>query len=310
MTGSELRYVEKLDQMIQKFQMRSIIFPTGFEPPQTSLYELANDSGLGWETVRTVLRGGGSVSSLNRLRAALGLRWSWTNENDGAVAARALAARRKAKLMSQRDLATKLAVSPQTIVTLETRFRARVETLRRYLRTLGVMNMLAAPSNRLVPKANDADADLVFTPKELAARIVNAFNDEMFGAVLDPAKGAGAFYDVLPRHVTPHWCEINEGRDFFDFTTPVDWIVTNPPWSRFRDFLEHSLRVADNVVFLAPVNHFATKRRVTLIREAGFGLKRMLFVPSPIAWPSSGFQLAAVHLQRGWTGPASLEHHI
>ena len=210
--------------------------------------------------------------------------------------------------MSQRDMAAKLAVSPQTIVTLETRFRGRVETLRRYLRALGIMNMLAAPSNRLVPKANEAQADLVFTPRELAVYIVKVFADEIDGSVLEPARGDGAFYDILPRHVTRHWCEISDGRDFFDFTTPVDWIVTNPPWSRFRDFLEHSLRVADNVLFLAPINHFGTKRRVTLIRDAGFGLKRMLFVPSPIAWPSSGFQLAAVHLQRGWTGPASLQH--
>ncbi|MFD0859256.1 helix-turn-helix transcriptional regulator [Roseovarius aquimarinus] len=295
--------------MIQKLDMQSILFPTGFKPEQSSLYELSNDSGLNWETVRTVLRGGGSISSLNRLRAALGLRWSWTNEIDGVAAAQALAARRKAKLLSQRDMAAKLGVSPQTIVTLETRFRARVETLRRYLRALGFMNMLAAPSNRLVPKPNHAEADLVFTPRNLAVHIVKAFADEIGGAVLEPARGDRAFYDALPAHVTKHWCEISEGRDFFDFTTPVDWIITNPPWSRFRDFLEHSLRVADNVLFLAPVNHFGTKRRVSLVRDAGFGLKRTLFVPSPTAWPSSGFQLAAVHLQRGWSGAAEIMHH-
>ncbi|MEX1234980.1 MAG: hypothetical protein WEB56_08350, partial [Roseovarius sp.] len=203
----------------------------------------------------------------------------------------------------------KLEISPQTVVTLETRFRGRIETLRRYLRVVQMMNVLAAPSKRLVPEGNAAQADLVFTPVDLASRIIKSFAAEMTGAVLEPARGDGAFYDNLPPHVTRHWCEINDGYDFFDWTTPVDWVVTNPPWSRFRDFLEHSLRLADNVLFLAPINHFGTKRRVELVRNAGFGSKRIQFVPSPATWPSSGFQLAAVHLQRGWAGPTELEHH-
>lgn len=172
------------------------------------------------------------------------------------------------------------------------------------------MDMLNMPARRLVPAPNDAASDVVFTPRDLAERIVAAFADEMSGSVLEPARGDGAFYDALPPHVTRHWCEIAEGQDFFDWTTPVDWIVTNPPWSRFRDFLEHSLRVADNVLFLAPINHFGTKRRVSLVSEAGFGLRRVVFVPSPVKWPASGFQLAAVRLQRGWGGPAQVKSFL
>jgi hypothetical protein len=45
------------------------------------------------------------------------------------------------------------------------------------------------------------------------------------------------------------WCEIKRGRDFFAWTEPVDWIVTNPPWSQFRAFLQHAMTLAEKVVW-------------------------------------------------------------
>ena len=122
--------------------------------------------------------------------------------------------------------------------------------------------------------------------------------------------GEGAFYDAFPDRLKQHWCEASEGRDFLDWTRPVDWIVTNPPWSELRAFLRHSLAVADNVVFLAPLTHFTTRSRIALICDAGFGLRRLLLVPTPAEWPASGFQLAAVWLMKGWTGEAEVRELI
>jgi hypothetical protein len=78
-----------------------------------------------------------SLASLDRLRAALGLHWSWTGATDTLAAGKALAVRRKAKGLSQRVMAARLSVSPQTIVSLETRFTCRIVTLRQCLRALG-----------------------------------------------------------------------------------------------------------------------------------------------------------------------------
>ena len=141
-------------------------------------------------------------------------------------------------------------LSPQTVVALETRFAGRIGTLRRYLRALRINAILTTKSNRLVPPRNEAQADVVYTPSELARQIIAVFGGELRGRVLDPARGDGAFYDALPNHVEKLWCEAGEGRDFYDWTAAVDWIVTNPPWSDFRDFLQHSLRIADNIIFL------------------------------------------------------------
>lgn len=150
---------------------------------------------------------------------------------------------------------------------------------------------------KLQPNRNYKSDDVVMTPKPLAEAILNHFHP--LGKILEPYRGAGAF-------MTPasDWCEISEGRDFLllDNGKHYDWIITNPPWSKIRDFLTKSFEVADNVVFLMTVNHAFTKARIRLLREKGFGIKEILFCDMPKDFPQSGFQLGAVHYQRGYTG--------
>jgi hypothetical protein len=42
------------------------------------------------------------------------------------------------------------------------------------------------------------------------------------------------------------------------------------------------------------------------VRECGFGFKEICLVDMPASFPQSGFQLGAVHWQRGWDGPLSV----
>jgi hypothetical protein len=102
------------------------------------------------------------------------------------------------------------------------------------------------------------------------------------------------------------WCEIKQGRDFFAWTERVDWIMTNPPWSQIRRFLQQAMSVADQIVFLMTINHVWTKARLRDIRAAGFGLREIVLVDMPPTFPQSGFQLGAVYLSRGWTGAIKL----
>lgn len=68
------------------------------------------------------------------------------------------------------------------------------------------------------------------------------------------------------------------------------------------------MAVSENVGFLATLNHFNTLARVRDIRAAGFCARRALLVPLPEGWPHSGFQFAAVHLQRGWRRGCVFQH--
>lgn len=152
-----------------------------------------------------------------------------------------------------------------------------------------------------MPKKNTADKDMVMTPPELAVEIIDHFRPS--GFILDPCRGEGAFYNNFPCGNDPDWCEISQGRDFFDYHKHVDWIITNPPWSKIREFLFHSMAIADNVVFLTTINHYTTKRRIRDMVASGFGMVEIYCVPTPgKPWPQLGFQLAAIHTQRNYTG--------
>jgi hypothetical protein len=82
------------------------------------------------------------------------------------------------------------------------------------------------------------------TPVYLAKQIVNHFNPK--GKILEPCCGNGNFLSVIP---TADWCEIDKNKDFLTIQGHWDWIITNPPYSKYRDFLAKSMEVSDNIVF-------------------------------------------------------------
>ena len=137
------------------------------------------------------------------------------------------------------------------------------------------------------------------TPPELAVRIVVALEPD--GVVLEPCRGDGNFWRALPPG--SRWCEIKEGRDFMDFDVRVDWVITNPPFSKLRKFLCKAMSVSENVAFLTSVNHFWLKARIRDMGLAGFGFREILLCETPATFPQSGFQIGVVHIRKGYSGP-------
>lgn len=158
---------------------------------------------------------------------------------------------------------------------------------------------------KLCPSKNKPSADMVMTPRPLAKAIIDHFNPT--GRLCDPCAGDGAFSEQFPKQkFAPTWFEITEGFDFLSHPgqpKSYNWIITNPPWSKFVDFLVQSMRVSSNVVFLVTLNHFQTRARMRMIEEAGFRFREILLIETPPKpWPQSGFQVAAVHIKHGWEG--------
>ena len=151
--------------------------------------------------------------------------------------------------------------------------------------------------------------DRVYTPDHLALKIVQHFKP--YGRCLEPCSGKGAFLKALDKHRQVGFArsyELDEGTDFFAGTPEerFDWVITNPPWSKLRAFLKKSMECSDNVVFLCLVNAFFMKARQQDMKVAGFGMKEILFVPTPPKpWPQAGFSLGAVHIKRGYNGPVT-----
>lgn len=148
------------------------------------------------------------------------------------------------------------------------------------------------------PLAPRGGNDKVYTPPDLALAIINHF--EPRGYICEPCRGTGSFTQHMPEC---EWFELDEGKDFLASEGHWDWVVTNPPWSQLRVFLNKSMQHSDNVVFLCLVNAFFMKARQRDMKEHGFGMKEILFVDTPLPpWPQTGFSLGAVHIERGYEG--------
>lgn len=103
------------------------------------------------------------------------------------------------------------------------------------------------------------------------------------------------------------WDEINLGRDFFERTGEFEWIITNPPWSQLSAFLAHSFTLSYNIVMLIHIQQAFMPNRLRMAKVHGYGIKQIILLDTPKEFPQSGFQLGAVHWQKGWKGPITIK---
>jgi len=153
------------------------------------------------------------------------------------------------------------------------------------------MNNAIKHTRSMVTKSGN---DRIYTPEYLSEFIVDHFKPS--GNILEPCRGNGSFTKFLP---DCDWCEIDDGRDFLTHAGKYDWIITNPPYSKYLDFLKHSFELADNVVFLQFVNAFFMRARVRTMHDYSFEIKDILYLDTPQKpWPQTGFQVGCIYWKR------------
>ena len=144
--------------------------------------------------------------------------------------------------------------------------------------------------------------DIVPTLGVIAEGIVEWLNPQ--GICLDPCRGDGVFYNLLPN---PEWCELKEGRNFYDYTKNIDWIIGNPPYSKFEKWLEHSFEIAHDVAYILPTNKvFQRKLIMNMINEWG-GIKGLMVYGSgtSVGFPF-GFSVGTFHFSKDYRGKCEL----
>ena len=148
-------------------------------------------------------------------------------------------------------------------------------------------------------------SDVVVTPDWVVDDMLTVFKPT--GKILDSCRGSGAFYNRIPKCL---WCEINEGRDFFQFKTRVDWSIGNPPYSLTRKWFQHSFKIADNICYLLPFRNFVSG--YGLLKEVaefgGMPTIRMYGTGAFVGFPM-GNAIAAIHVQRGYSGKTQFSHY-
>ena len=146
-------------------------------------------------------------------------------------------------------------------------------------------------------------ADIVYTPDYVAKQIINYLTPS--GLCLDPCKGDGAFYKLMPKN--SEYCEIREGKDFFEYNKKIDWIIGNPPYSIFEDFLRKAFEISNNVSYLVPTNKIFQRQIIMdLINKYG-GIKSIIIYGSgQLIDFTFGFSVGNFEFQKGYTGETKI----
>jgi hypothetical protein len=118
--------------------------------------------------------------------------------------------------------------------------------------------------------------DVFYTPLPVVKIMVDMCDIQPDMKVLDPCKGTGNFYNNLPI-CDKDWCEITEGKDFFDYDERVDLIIGNPPYSLWSDWLDHTTELTDKFCYIFGMMNF-TDYRLKQIEEKGYGLTKLHIV--------------------------------
>lgn len=123
--------------------------------------------------------------------------------------------------------------------------------------------------------------DSIYTPLPLALRMIEMANIQPNESVLDPCRGAGVFFQNLPL-CDKAYCEITEGRDFYEWKEPVDVIIGNPPFSQWKKWLPHTLSLCQKRFIYVFSSTGLTGNRLKMILDAGFGITAVHIVK--VAW--------------------------
>jgi len=142
-------------------------------------------------------------------------------------------------------------------------------------------------------------SDSVMTKKETAKFIYGWYKPK--GTILEPAAGKNVFFDLFNQ--PKYRCEIEDGIDFFKWNKKVDWIMTNPPYSIYDNFLEHCFMVADNIVLFVPVAKALKSNKIMQMVEQYGGLKEILYMGGGQQHGFAfGFPVGCLYYQRGYKG--------
>lgn len=78
----------------------------------------------------------------------------------------------------------------------------------------------------------------------------------------EPCRGDGRIQKFLiDKGIPTTYSEIREGKDFFDWNDSTDLILSNPPFSLAKEFIEHSVSNSETVMMLLRLNFLGSKAR-------------------------------------------------
>jgi hypothetical protein len=115
--------------------------------------------------------------------------------------------------------------------------------------------------------------DVFITPLPLAKKAIDMVGT-VEGKWLDPFKATGNYFNQFPTE-NKDYTEITEDLDFFNYTSEVDVICSNPPYSLINDVLAHSVKLNPKVInYLIGINNL-TPKRIEFMNTAGYYISKI-----------------------------------
>lgn len=116
--------------------------------------------------------------------------------------------------------------------------------------------------------------DIFITPLDLAKKQIDLINYNENDIWLDPCKNSGNYYNQFPTD-KKDWCEILDGKDFFEYNKNVDIIIQNPPYSILDKWIKKNIELNPKIIsFLIGIGNLTTKR-IETFENAGYGLTKL-----------------------------------
>ena len=116
--------------------------------------------------------------------------------------------------------------------------------------------------------------DIFITPVDLAKKQIDMIDYKQDDLWLDPFKNNGSFYNQFPTD-KKDWCEILEGKDFFEYNTDVDIICSNPPYSCIDNILKKSVELKPRIIsYLIGMGNL-TAKRIEFMEKNGYGITKI-----------------------------------
>lgn len=131
--------------------------------------------------------------------------------------------------------------------------------------------------DRTLKKCKKRPNDIIYTPDELSKDCISIIDIKESDFLLDPFLGKGSFYNNYPEVNKKDWCEIEKNKDFFKYQNNVDWIISNPPFSKLNDILIKCCSICNKGFGLIVLCTALTIKRINFCKSKGFIITKIMW---------------------------------
>ena len=118
------------------------------------------------------------------------------------------------------------------------------------------------------PKHKHSDRDKIFTPEEIVKELILKIPSERKDSWCDACYGQGVFYNNFPSENKEYY-EIDLGKDFLLCNKKYDWVVTNIPFSKPKEFIFKMAETCNKGFGILCLANSMTATRIKKLEEMG-----------------------------------------